>query len=100
MALDPATVASLLADAEWASARLPTWFVWAVRSAAELGGLAGARVAALGPARIVYVSCDPATLARDVKVLSGAGYRLSGAEPVDLFPHTFHIETVCTLELT
>ena len=63
-------------------------------------GKVTAAIAALGPARIVYVSCDPATLARDVKVLSGAGYRLSGAEPVDLFPHTFHIETVCTLELT
>ena len=48
----------------------------------------------MSPARIVYVSCDPATLARDVKLLSERGYTLTHAEAFDLFPRTFHIESV------
>jgi 23S rRNA (uracil1939-C5)-methyltransferase len=51
-------------------------------------------LAALGPRRMVYVSCDPATLARDAVHLAAAGYRLIEAQPVDLFPQTFHVETV------
>ena len=51
----------------------------------------------MSPARIVYVSCDPATLARDVKLLSERGYALTHAEAFDLFPRTFHVETVCQL---
>ena len=47
--------------------------------------------------RLIYVSCDPSTLARDVKALSPA-YRLVSAQVVDLFPQTFHIETVAVLE--
>ncbi len=46
------------------------------------------------PRAIVYVSCDPASLARDTRTLAAAGYHLAWAAPVDLFPHTFHIETV------
>ncbi|MBQ8589382.1 MAG: 23S rRNA (uracil-5-)-methyltransferase RumA, partial [Firmicutes bacterium] len=51
----------------------------------------------VAPKRIVYVSCDPATLARDIKVLTEGGYRLEEAQPVDMFPHTANVECVCKL---
>ena len=49
------------------------------------------------PERIVYVSCDPATLARDVKYLRENGYELDRVKAVDMFPHTVHCETICKL---
>ena len=51
----------------------------------------------MAPERIVYVSCDSATLARDLKYLCANGYRLERIRPVDMFPHTVHVETVCLL---
>ena len=51
----------------------------------------------MAPFRIVYVSCDSATLARDLKLLCAGGYRLERVRPVDQFAHTVHVETVCLL---
>ena len=51
----------------------------------------------MAPSRIVYVSCDSATLARDLKLLCAGGYRLERVRPVDQFAHTVHVETVCLL---
>lgn len=53
----------------------------------------------IAPQRIVYVSCDPATLARDAKRLISGGYHLVSAQPLDMFPQTHHIETVAIFDL-
>jgi 23S rRNA (uracil1939-C5)-methyltransferase len=55
-------------------------------------------IARWGPDRIVYVSCNPATLARDLKTLVAAGYALTSARPVDMFPQTGHVEVVARLD--
>ena len=54
-------------------------------------------VVTLNPKRVVYVSCDPTTLARDLKYLTKHGYSAVTAVPVDMFPATEHVETVCLL---
>ncbi len=65
---------------------------------AGLGEETARRVAGLGSPRLVYVSCDPATLARDGRQLVESGYRLVSATPFDLFPQTYHIETLSIWE--
>lgn len=54
-------------------------------------------IARMAPARVVYVSCDPATLARDLKYLCGRGYQVEKVQPVDMFGHTVHVETVALM---
>lgn len=57
------------------------------------------RLLELAPAKIVYVSCNPATQARDLKLFCAEKYRISKLQPVDMFPHTYHIENVAQLLL-
>ena len=51
----------------------------------------------MAPKRIVYVSCDSATLARDLRILCDGGYKLEHVRPCDMFPMSVHVETVCLL---
>ncbi|MCC7008413.1 MAG: class I SAM-dependent RNA methyltransferase [Acidobacteria bacterium] len=88
---------------ERAIARLEVWKPDAVvldppRTGA--GGEALAGIVGLGAARIVYVSCDPPTLARDTARLVSAGYVLRSARAFDLFPNTAHVETVVVFDAT
>ncbi len=62
-----------------------------------LGAEITALLAAIAPPAMVYVSCDPATLARDLRDLLAAGYGVESIALVDLFPQTFHLETVVRL---
>ncbi len=66
---------------------------------AGLGGQVIERLAAMRSPRIAYVSCDPATLARDLRSLIEYGYRIDSITAVDMFPQTFHVETVVQLRI-
>jgi 23S rRNA (uracil1939-C5)-methyltransferase len=68
------------------------------RTGAESRVIAG--ILGLKPKRISYVSCDPATLARDLKKLLAGGYALTSIAAFDMFPQTHHVETVAHLDLT
>jgi 23S rRNA (uracil1939-C5)-methyltransferase len=57
-------------------------------------------LASLRPETVIYVSCDPATLARDVAQLTTSGYELVEVQPIDMFPQTHHVETVSVLKQT
>ena len=67
------------------------------RRAARKRYAAARRMAAAGVPKIVYVSCDPATQARDIAVLTEKGYRAEKVQGVDMFPWTEHVETVVLL---
>ncbi len=64
---------------------------------AGLGEGVIAQLARIGVDRVVYVSCDPATLARDLRRFGERGYTVERIQPIDLFPQTYHIETIVTL---
>jgi 23S rRNA (uracil1939-C5)-methyltransferase len=64
---------------------------------AGLGDKVSRHIAALRAPRITYVSCDPATLSRDLKILLESGYRIEQVHLVDLFPQTYHLESVVQL---
>ncbi|HEX7597640.1 MAG TPA: hypothetical protein VF518_05460, partial [Polyangia bacterium] len=62
------------------------------------GGKVMRRIARSAPDRIIYVSCNPTTLARDLTELKPFGYQVSVVQPIDLFPQTYHVETVVALD--
>jgi 23S rRNA (uracil1939-C5)-methyltransferase len=62
------------------------------------GGKVMRRIGRAAPNRVIYVSCNPTTLARDLSELLPFGYRITRVQPVDLFPQTYHVETVVALE--
>jgi 23S rRNA (uracil1939-C5)-methyltransferase len=57
-------------------------------------------LATLSPSRIVYISCNPETLARDLEMITKKGYRVEKIQPVEMFPFTEHVETVVLLSGT
>jgi 23S rRNA (uracil1939-C5)-methyltransferase len=67
---------------------------------AGAGGKVMRRIARSAPRRIVYVSCNPTTLARDLTELKPFGYQVTAVQPIDLFPQTYHVETIVALERT
>ncbi|MCA1591440.1 MAG: class I SAM-dependent RNA methyltransferase [Acidobacteria bacterium] len=93
--VETASVGAWLAD--HATAHAPVDFVLLdpPRAGAEPEAIAG--IVALRPRQISYVSCDPATLARDLRALYASGYKIAHASAFDMFPQTHHVETVVRL---
>ena len=81
-----------------AGAALRADFVVVDPPRAGLGAAVCARLSKLAARRMTYVSCDPATLARDLQQLVASGWRIAEMHLLDLFPQTFHIETCVMLE--
>ena len=67
---------------------------------AGLSGVVKSALVSWRPGMIIYVSCDPATLSRDLKFLVESGYQLASVEPFDMFPNSSHIETLAVLDLS
>jgi 23S rRNA (uracil1939-C5)-methyltransferase len=93
-------LAADLGEREWSFYREPFDLVvldpprtGAAEAAEQIG-----RMGRMRPRRVVYVSCHPATLARDAKVLAAAGFRLRAARVLDMFPHTHHVEAMALFE--
>lgn len=86
-------------DAFLSAAQTTPDYVIADPPRAGLGKLVVQDLLRLRPRHLALVSCDPATLARDLKALLAGGYRIHDLSLVDLFPNTAHIETVCDLSL-
>ena len=61
------------------------------------GAEAAGEIALLAPEKIIYISCDPATLSRDLALICDKGYRVTRSQPVDMFPQTYHLESVTEL---
>ena len=61
------------------------------------GAEAAGEIARLHPEKIIYVSCDPATLSRDLALICDSGYRVTRSQPVDMFPQTYHLESITEL---
>jgi 23S rRNA (uracil1939-C5)-methyltransferase len=87
------------AEAALEKLQRPPDFVLADPPRSGLGKAMVERLAALKPRRLAIVACDPATLARDLAALTACGYRIASMTLVDLFPQTFHLETVVRLEI-
>jgi tRNA/tmRNA/rRNA uracil-C5-methylase (TrmA/RlmC/RlmD family) len=91
-------VRSIASERDLARYRAATVVLDPPRSGA--GTAVVAELAALAPAQIVYVACDPVALARDTKALREAGYELDSLRAFDLFPHTHHVEAVAAFSRT
>ena len=98
----PANVKAVCADVATFMRRKspPLDYVVADPPRGGLGPGVCASLAAMAVPQIAYVSCDPATLARDLKSLFASGYRISKLHLFDLFPQTFHIESLAELAHT